>query len=169
MDGYFKVTDKYLELIDKRCDQLLREITKIKIQLDCFGSKTAKQTGQAILEVMSPTIKEELGIDIKDINSQIIIDDEGEFYYKGAEVECYSYVENGKAFLFQMKCHLNKEDIHFFVVKSRLFEKVKKVKPELYFIAITLNKEVIQLAKRVGVKIIGSTTEGSEIISSHRQ
>ncbi|MBD3189393.1 MAG: hypothetical protein GF308_02055 [Candidatus Heimdallarchaeota archaeon] len=108
---------------------------------------------------MKRTIKGEPGVDIKDLKALIIIDDEGELYHKGAEVEYDFYIETGKTLLFEMKLHPEKNDINNFIIKARSFEKVKKVKPELYLIALSLDKEVIKQAKRAGVKLIGPATK----------
>ncbi len=153
-----------IKTMDKRFEAMVKEIKEIRIGLGSLGNRSGQGMEKVIVELAKEIISHDLGLDIKKIRQLIIIDVDGALYHKGAEVEYDLFMDNNTPLLFEIKFNPEKEDLYTFKAKAKFFEKVKKQQPKLYLIAICLPEEVRIEAARLGIDIIGQTSEKPEVV-----
>jgi len=135
-------------------NKLSKKVDEIKTTLGTIGKRWGRDVEIAVMKMYEEALKE-LGIDINKVEKLTVVDKEGKYGQKGRKYELDVYAHDAKKYFIEVKSFAEKEDVIWFVDKSNRIIELTGIKPDkLILIAINVDKETLDEARRSNVEVI---------------
>jgi len=144
--------NKRFEAVDKRFESQIEEIRVISAGIGTLGNRTGHEFESFMVSFFEKILKEK-GIDFKKIE-KIGIRNTDQNILKGLrKISFDGYIENDKKILLEVKFSTDISKVNWFYQRAIAFEKIKKIKPELWIFTITIDENAFEFAEELGIKV----------------
>ena len=137
-------TSKRFEAVDKRFEELIKEMNKgfelLRNAITAVGARWGIYSEEAFREGMKD-ILEELGFPYYEIKKWETFDEEGFVYGYPSSIEVDLLIKDKKHYLIEIKSSVSSGDVLEFKKIGELYEKKTNIKPELIIISPHIREE----------------------------
>ncbi|MFV2014427.1 MAG: hypothetical protein ACC656_03285 [Candidatus Heimdallarchaeota archaeon] len=162
MNKRFEAVDKRFEVVDKKFQDQIEEIRVISAGIGTLGNRSGHEFESFMLSIFVKILKKN-GIDFKKIEKIGIRNNDPNLLNGVRKFSFDGYIENEKKILLEVKFSTDIGKINWFYERSLAFEKIKKIKPDLWILTISIDEDALEYAEELGIKVF--TREGKVSIS----